>query len=1403
MDKYILNIYTNNDILYKFMYNIKILIGSIIPNKNNETILFNILKKKNTYGKKGIIFVTHNNLSPIYSAFQTLTKSQKIYWGVILTTFLLSFIAKPIITLVSITGILTSIYFIDFLFTLLVIIRSFGKKAEIKFTKEELVEIDDRTLPKYTILCPLYKEWEVIEQFSRAIEIIDWPKDRLEVILLLEEDDTRTINRAYELKLPSYFKIEIVPDSLPKTKPKACNYGLIKATGEFIVVYDAEDKPDPLQLKKAYLAFQRVSERTVCLQSKLNYYNQDQNILTRLFTSEYSYWFDIALPGLQTLNTIIPLSGTSNHFKTSVLKQLQGWDPFNVTEDCDLGTRLFKEGFRTAIIDSQTLEEANSNLKSWLRQRSRWIKGYMQTYLVHMRNPIEFILKYKHHALLFQLIIGMRMVFMIINPILWLMTIAYFTMYPIFGPFIESLYPWYIFYPAVFCLVFANFTYFYSYMIASAKKDKWELIQYIFLIPFYWVMTSVSAGIAFYQLITKPYYWEKTQHGLHLGQEEKKVKLRILWKRPSITIIPSFEFPKLKIFGEICDKIYSFIRKDRNAYLSKQKGEKVVYESRSFLKIYKIGKLLQSITLGGGILIGANLFANFSNYLFNAILGRSLSYEDFGSTSLVTNLQLLLQVTTGALFATVSYKSAILLGRRGGIKKDFWRKIRKYAFFIFLPVSLVFLIFSYFNTHEFNSLIVTLAVSLSLLFSAVSAVDGGFLSGNLKFVYLASLVALAPVVKFATGYFGLLINNLSVIYFSQTVATLVSLLIGWVLILRMKEESTIRSVKEKTDFPKKFYITSVMNRFSVAFFLSADVIMAKIFLTGTEAGKYAILSLVGKTIYFLGSLIPQFITPIIGKEIGEGKNGLKTFYRIFPLTIAVVVSVFVMLGVYPKVFAVKLFGDKVYGILPYIFQYSFAISAFTIASTIALYHQTRKQYIFSYLGFLLSFFEIIYLIIFHDNIEAFVHSIYQITFSYITGAVVLHFVIIKRTSLTVNIISFMKLFTKTRVSLPLKDKQNILIFNWRDTKHKWQGGAEVYVQEIAQKWVKKGYGVTIFCSNDGDSRYNGKVNGVCVIRRGGFFTLYIWAAVYYLLKLRNKFDFIIDCENGIPFFTPLFSSLPKVLLIHHVHQQVFRENLPYPAAILAVFLESKVMKYVYRNTKIVTISESSKVDIEDLGLFTSGDLDIVNPGINLRNYARMNKYNVPTFSYLGRLMPYKNIDILINAFEDVLKNLPEAKLIIAGKGPVELKLRDLTKKLGIEASVDFKGYVNEDEKRQILGKSWIMIQPSSFEGWGITVIEANAGGTPVIASDTTGLRDSVVDGQTGLLVKTGDVKELARMMLALSEMDGYRNRLSKNAYKWSRNFSWNDSADKLLNIVAREIEKSEKLSVPQLAYIEE
>jgi cellulose synthase/poly-beta-1,6-N-acetylglucosamine synthase-like glycosyltransferase len=372
--------------------------------------------------------------------------------------------------------------------------------------------VADRDLPLYTVLVPVYHEANVVGGLIEHLRRLDYPQEKLEILLLMEEDDTETIAAARAAGPPDTVRFILIPDGEPKTKPRACNVGLFFARGEYVVIYDAEDRPDPDQLKKAVLAFQKADPRVTCVQAKLNYFNQDQNLLTRWFASEYSLWFDLLLPGLDAEKAPIPLGGTSNHFITERLVMLAGWDPFNVTEDADLGIRLHKAGYQTAIIDSTTLEEANSQLPNWIRQRSRWIKGYIQTWLVHMRHPLRLARQLGPRGFLsFQLMIGGTFVVFLLNPIFWFLTTVFFLTE--IGV-IQQLFPSFIFYLAATELFIGNFVFLYVNLAGLMQRGYYDLIKYALLTPIYWGLMSIGAWKGLIQLFTNPFYWEKTVHGL-------------------------------------------------------------------------------------------------------------------------------------------------------------------------------------------------------------------------------------------------------------------------------------------------------------------------------------------------------------------------------------------------------------------------------------------------------------------------------------------------------------------------------------------------------------------------------------------------------------------------------------------------------------------------------------------------------------------------------------------------------------------------------------------------------------------------------------------------------------------------------------------------------------------------
>lgn len=508
----------------KFGRNLELFLNSAWLNlKRKEIHFFNkrlIEEKGHGFHYKGATFVSHTKLPHDESAFHRLSKPQISVLLAVLGFFIISMTLNAHATAIIGIAILTVLYFGDLIFNLYLIYRSFAKPTEISITKDLILKEPDENWPIYTVLCPLYKESQVIPQFVNAMSRMDYPKDRLQVLLLLEEDDTQTIEAAKNQKLPEFIQIVIVPDAHPKTKPKASNYGLRFAKGKYTTIYDAEDVPDPLQLKKSVLAFKNLGPEVVCVQAKLNFYNPKQNLLTRIFTAEYSLWFDLVLTGLHSIGAPIPLGGTSNHFPTEKLRELHGWDSFNVTEDCDLGMRLVKRHYKTAVIDSVTFEEANSSLMNWMLQRTRWIKGYIQTYLVHMRNPLDFHKSWREpHFITFQVIVGGKILSMIINPLMWVITISYFVFRSTFGAWVEQFYPAPILYMAVFSLIFGNFLYMYYYMIGCAKRDYDDLMKYVFFVPLYWLGMSIAAWRAIGEMFFQPHYWSKTKHGLHLNNK--------------------------------------------------------------------------------------------------------------------------------------------------------------------------------------------------------------------------------------------------------------------------------------------------------------------------------------------------------------------------------------------------------------------------------------------------------------------------------------------------------------------------------------------------------------------------------------------------------------------------------------------------------------------------------------------------------------------------------------------------------------------------------------------------------------------------------------------------------------------------------------------------------------------
>lgn len=386
---------------------------------------------------------------------------------------------------------------------------------------------DDRLLPTYSLIVALYHEARIVPQLVAALEAIDYPREKLQILLVIEADDPATAAAlARHARLPC-FEVITAPDIGPRTKPKALNVALPFARGAYVGIYDAEDIPDPDQLRRACAVFRSRAGREIgCVQARLAIDNVDDGWITRQFAAEYAGHFDVLLPMLGACRLPFPLGGTSNHFRREALDAAGGWDPYNVTEDADLGIRLARHGWRAAVIDSTTDEEAPRHWRAWLRQRTRWYKGWMQTLLVHGRHPLALMRDAgPGSGAAFFLLVGGGVAAAMIHPF-FLFTLAWNLMVGRPAPLETSAI-------AVEGIGLAVFLFGYSGAILCTALGMrrrriaglWRVLP---LMPVYWLMMSLAAWRAVLQLACAPQLWEKTDHGLARTSRRRLRKVRLV-----------------------------------------------------------------------------------------------------------------------------------------------------------------------------------------------------------------------------------------------------------------------------------------------------------------------------------------------------------------------------------------------------------------------------------------------------------------------------------------------------------------------------------------------------------------------------------------------------------------------------------------------------------------------------------------------------------------------------------------------------------------------------------------------------------------------------------------------------------------------------------------------------------
>ena len=369
----------------------------------------------------------------------------------------------------------------------------------------------------------------------------------------------------------------------------------------------------------------------------------------------------------------------------------------------------------------------------------------------------------------------------------------------------------------------------------------------------------------------------------------------------------------------------------------------------------------------------------------------------------------------------------------------------------------------------------------------------------------------------------------------------------------------------------------------------------------------------------------------------------------------------------------------------------------------------------------------------------------------------------------------------------------VLLLNWQDIHNPLAGGAEVHMHEIFKRIAAQGHEVTLYCCQFPGAAEKDEIDGIRIIREGprNFFNYYVRGR-YRSEFRRQDFDVVIDDINKIPFYTPWYVEKPLIGILHHLFgAAVYREVALLPG--LYVSLAEKLATKAYRQVPMAVVSESTRQELIGFG-FPAANIFIVPNAVNHNEYstAEYSKPLRPVIGHLGRLKKYKSADHLLRAFQIVRQEVPEVRLNFVGDGTHRPELEVLSKELGIADSVDFLGYLSQAETVRCLHQMSVLANCSAKEGWGLTVIEANSCGVPVVASDVPGLRDSVIDGKTGLLFEYGNIEQLAQKLLLVLRDENLRSRLRSEAILWARSFNWDDSAKKMMDLIERVVARKTK-----------
>lgn len=437
---------------------------------------------------------------------------QRAFVGAAAGLFMGAVVFAPRETVTIYSAVLSLMFFLTI--ALRLIATGHACHRRITGQRRRIRKLADRDLPVYTVLVAMYDEKRMVRDLVANLKALDYPAAKLDIKLVFEESDVKTIDEVYKQDLPPHFEVLVVPEGSPQTKPRALNYALQFARGDYLVIYDAEDRPERSQLRKAAGHFHDADPEVACLQARLVFDNFSENWLSRQCAIEYASLFGGILPMLDAARLPLPLGGTSNHFRIKALRGVGAWDAHNVTEDADLGMRLYRAGLRAEVLDSTTYEEAACQPGNWLRQRTRWLKGWLQTYVVHMRQPVRLLSDIGFRGFMaFQGHFAGVLIAALLHPVAYALVVHDFATGAMFSE-AETLVGRNLWALAIFNMI-AGYaaSLALGFFVLRGRKIR-GLIPYLIFIPVYWLLISVAAYRAVWQFATDPQRWEKTEHGI-------------------------------------------------------------------------------------------------------------------------------------------------------------------------------------------------------------------------------------------------------------------------------------------------------------------------------------------------------------------------------------------------------------------------------------------------------------------------------------------------------------------------------------------------------------------------------------------------------------------------------------------------------------------------------------------------------------------------------------------------------------------------------------------------------------------------------------------------------------------------------------------------------------------------